>query len=422
MRKSDEGWSDRLWRRWRRTGWGVRSVVPSPAPPLRVHGPLLSRPLRRGLRRIAEAAPTSGNQVRVLVDGPAAYPAMLERIASARYRVHLENYIIRGDATGRRFAEALAERVRAGVEVRVLYDWLGCFNTPGSFWKELRRAGCEVHAFGPPSARHPLRLLRRNHRKLLVTDGEAAVIGGLCIGDEWVGKGGAAPWRDTAVELVGPIAYQLDRSFATMWHLAGGEVLPPPPHPPAPAGSITARIIDGPPVHARAYRLYQFITALAERTLYVTGAYPLAPLPLRSALAAAARAGVDVRLLAPGRSDVPPLNHAARAHYAPLLRAGVRIYEWNGPMLHAKTVIADGTIALVGSSNLNPISLFGNYELDVEIEDAPLARTLEAQFLTDLAAAHEITLHDWSRRPSRQRWRERIGAMLLWLPYRIFSG
>src|SRR5690606_33417955 len=185
---------------------------------------------------------------------------------------------------------------------------------------------------------------------------------------------------DTAVLVEGPIAQELDRSFARVWKRGGGRAIPPlsPSQHGAP-GTVPARVVDGPPAAARAYRLYQLIAALAERSIYISGAYPLAPAPLRHALVSAARAGVDVRLLAPGRSDIPIVNQAARARYGPLLRAGVRIYEWNGPMLHAKTVVADGTWALVGSSNLNPFSLLGSHELDVEIQDPGIARQLERQ-------------------------------------------
>lgn len=384
--------------------------------------PHLSTPVRRGLRRIAEAAATHGNHALLLIDGPATFETMLERIARAERRVHLENYIFRADAIGRRFAGALAERARAGVEVRVVYDWFGSLSTPLSFWKQLRESGCEVHAFGPPSPRRPLAFLRRDHRKLLVTDGEHAIVGGLCIGDDWNGSETVAPWRDTAIELSGPIARELDASFAKIWRLAGGPAYGPLDLEPRPAdGDVIARIVDGPPVHARAYRLYQLIAALAERTLYITGAYPLFPTSLRSALAAAARTGVDVRLLAPGRSDLPLLNLAARAHYGRLLRAGVRIYEWTGPMLHAKTVVADGNIAVIGSSNLNPYSFLSTYELDVEIEDRVIASALEYQFLDDLAHAREIELAEWKRRPATQRLRERLGLAVHWLPYRLFS-
>ncbi len=418
---------------------------------------ILGSLLQRGLRRAAEARLIHGNAGTLLIDGPRAYPAMLERIAAAERRVHFENYIFRGDDVGRRFADALIERARAGVEVRVLYDWFGSIRTPRSFWNRMRRAGCEVRAFGPPSLRRPHALLLRDHRKLVVVDGRAAVIGGLCIGGEWVGgdwiagerggseqagderaggkrvggkrvggnradDGGARCWRDTAVLLEGPVARELDRAFLRMWRRAGGRTPTPIDARPAEAGDMAVRVVDGPPAHARAYRLYQILAAMAGRTLYVTGAYPLAPVSLRRALAATARAGVDVRLLVPGQSDVPILNQAARVHYGTLLRAGVRIYEWTGPMLHAKTVVADGALALIGSSNLNPFSFTGNYELDVEIQDPTLAGALERQFLEDLASAREITEEAWRARPAFQRWRERLGAAALWVPYRLYGG
>lgn len=392
--------------------------------PARALAPRISGLLQRGLRRAAEAPLIEGNRARLLVDGVDAFPAMLHLIRRAERRVHLENYIIQDDEVGRRFRDALAERARSGVEVRVLYDWLGSFRLPRSFWAPLRAAGAEVRAFGPPSPRRPLRFLRRDHRKLLVTDGTAAVLGGLCIGREWEGTESEECWRDTAVLLEGPIARQLDLTFARLWRRSGRlreRVLSPLSVPP-PAGEVVARVIDGPPAHARAYRIYQLVAALAERSVYVTGAYPLAPAPLRRALASAARSGVDVRLLAPGRSDLPMLNQAARAHYGELLAAGVRIFEWTGPMLHAKTMVVDGNWALVGSSNLNPFSLLGNFELDVEVQDSGLASRLEAQFLADLERAREIRLADWLRRPRSQRWAERFGAIILWFPYKLYDG
>ena len=170
-------------------------------------------PVQRGLRRAAEAALSDGNDARLLIDGPEAYPAMLEWIAGAERRIHLENYIFRDDRTGRAFAEAVARRAGEGVEVRILFDWFGSFRTRRTFWNELRRTGVEVRAFGPPSLARPRALLGRDHRKLLVVDGERAVVGGLCIGDEWAGHDDEC-WRDTAVALHGPVARELDASFA----------------------------------------------------------------------------------------------------------------------------------------------------------------------------------------------------------------
>lgn len=382
--------------------------------------PPLGGMLRRGLERVTETPVSRGNVAQLLVDGPTAYPAMLDAIAHAERCVHFENYIFRADDVGRRFAEALAERAMAGIKVRVLYDWIGCLRTPHSFWSDMRDAGVDVRVFGKPSPLRPHRIWRRDHRKLVVVDGSVAIVGGLCIGQEWQDDGGDGCWRDTAVQLAGPIVADLDRTFAGLWRRAGGAELEKTTTA-QPVGAVDARVVDGPPAHARAYRLYQLIATLAERTVFMTDAYPLAPALLRRALASAARDGVDVRLLAPGESDVPLFHLGARGHYDSLLRSGVRIYEWNGPMLHAKTVVADAKWGLVGSSNLNPFSLFGNHELDIELQDQELGRRLEEQFLSDLEHAHEITPAAWAARPVARKWLERLAARLLWLPYRVYD-
>jgi len=391
----------------------------------RRHG-LVPRLLERGLRRVTEAPLIAGNAADLLVDGLSAYPAMLDLIRSAQRSVCFENYIFRDDAVGRRFADALMERARAGIRVRVLYDWLGSMHTSSRQWKRLREAGCEVRCFGGPSARRPGRVFTRDHRKLLAVDGAAGIVGGFCIGVEWEDDGGLGSWRDTAVRVEGPVAIELEVAFARIWRLAGGD-MPDPPRPDHAAraeapGEVAVRVVDGPPAQARTYRLYQLLAALAEHTLYVTGAYPLAPTALRRALVSAARAGVDVRLLVPDRSDLRLLNQAARAHYARLLRSGVRIYLWQGPMLHAKTLVVDGVLALVGSSNLNPFSMLGCYELDLQLQDPGLAGSLQRQFHLDLERARELTVEDWKRRPKADRISERIGAALLWLPYKLYSG
>lgn len=381
----------------------------------------MARVFERGMKRIAETPLTTGNTARLLVDGTRAYPVMLEAIASARRRIHFENYIIRDDAVGREFAAALSERARAGIEVRVLYDWFGSVGTGRAYWDELREAGCEVRSFGSPVGRRPLTPLARDHRKLLVVDGRRSVMGGLCIGQEWrEGEDGDGCWRDTGVLLEGPVARELDLSFGRTWARAGGE-MPEDPGPVDPPGRTRARIIDGRPRHARAYRLYQLMATLAGESLYITMAYPLVPITLRRALTAAVGEGVDVRLLVPSSSDVPVLNQAARAHYTALLRHGVRIYEWKGPMLHAKTAVADGSLSLVGSTNLNPFSLLGNYELDVEIQDPAFGQALQEQFMADIEQAREIMLPEWKARPLSRRIRERLSAGVLWLPARVYS-
>ena len=351
------------------------------------------------INRAAGGRPVPGNQVHLLIDGPNTYRAMLDVISTATRWVHFENYIIRSDAAGWRFAELLAARAREGIQVRVLYDWLGSFATRRGFWSYLRKAGVEVRAFHPPQLVDAVTNISRNHRKLVVADGSRAVLGGLCIGCEWTGesKAGGQPWRDTAVEVYGPAAAVLDQTFGAIWQITGAKV---PSDQVAgvvePQGEAGVRVISGEPGRERAYRVIELLAAGAVERLWITDAYLLAPPRLFQALRDCARDGVDVRLLVPGSSDLPLIRNLSRIGYRDLLHSGVRIYEWDGPMLHAKTIVCDDRWVRIGSSNLNPSSLLGNYELDVLVEDAALAEAMEGQFRRDVARSREV-----ASRPAR---------------------
>ena len=353
-----------------------------------------SRPVtQRAIDRAAAARPVPGNRVALLQDGPSAYGAMLALIEGATRFIHFENYIIRDDATGWRFAEALAARARAGLPVRVLYDWLGSIGTGRAYWRFLRQAGCEVRCFNPPSLLRPHRIVARDHRKRVVADGIRAVVGGLCIGDEWAGDParGIPPWRDTAVLIEGPASHALDLAFARVWARAG-RPLPEEEHAAeAPAmGDAAVRIVVGEPGKQRAYRVLEYLAAGCRRRLWIVDAYLVPPARLFEVMALAERDGVDIRLLVPGASDVPVVRNLTRLGYRDILRAGLRIFEWDGPMIHAKTMVADGRWVRVGTSNLNASSLVGNYELDVVIEDPALARAMEQQFRRDIAQSSEV--------------------------------
>jgi cardiolipin synthase len=351
--------------------------------------------LALAIERAASARPIEGNSIQHHPDSPAALQAMLALIAGAERWIHFENYIIRDDRTGRRFAEALIERARAGVRVRVLYDALGSFGTARAYWNALRRAGAEVRAFHPVASPRVLELFVRDHRKLLVVDGARAMMGGLCIGDEWAGDPERVrqPWRDTMLTVCGPAAVALDGAFADAWEQAG------PPLPPEDAcgdpdtcGDFTVQVVAGVPFEGRIYRATQLIAAAAQERLWITDAYLVPPAPLYAALIDAARHGVDVRLLVPGASDLVLLRNVTRVGYRELLRAGVRIFEWRGAMVHAKTLVADRRWARVGSSNLNVSSLFGNYELDVLADHHQAAEILATQFRRDLLMSREVVL------------------------------
>jgi cardiolipin synthase len=354
--------------------------------------------IEHALNRSAGSRPVPGNRVRLVQDAE-AYRVMLEMIDGARSWIHFENYIIRGDAVGIEFAERLIARARDGVHVRVLYDWLGSIATRRRYWRRLRDVGVEVRAFNPPRLLDVFANVTRNHRKVLVADGAAAITGGHCIGREWTGEDDehGQPWRDTAVAVYGPAAAMLDQAFARTWELAGGVL--PADHVVAQvrqAGSAEVRVIAGEPGRERTYRVVELLSAGTIDRIWITDAYFIAPPRLLQALRDAAMDGVDVRLLVPGSSDIPFVRNLTRIGYRDLLRAGVRIWEWNGPMLHAKSVVADMRWVRIGSSNLNPSSLFGNYELDVLVDDPAFAESVEQQFRRDIMRSREVV-----RRPLR---------------------
>lgn len=352
-------------------------------------------PFSRALDRATGARPIPGNLVRHIAISSDALNAMLDMIAGAARTVHFENYIIHDDHTGNRFATALAERARAGVRVRVLYDAFGSRSTSSGFWRELRSHGAEVRPFRPIWTSGPIEAFSRDHRKLLVVDGERAMTGGLCIGDEWAGDPGAGHpcWRDTMVVVCGPAVAALEAAFGRMWARAG-RPLPADDASPQPdeCGPSAVRVVEGLPGQSRIYRAVQLLAAAVTERLWITDAYLVAPPPLYAAFVDAARSGVDVRMLLPGTSDIPIVRIFSRGGYRELLHAGARIFEYRGPMLHAKTFVGDHEWARVGSSNLNVSSLLGNYELDLVAEHDGLTATLATQFLHDMAQCREIVL------------------------------
>lgn len=349
--------------------------------------------VERAFDRAAGGPAIPGNRVTLLQDGPEVFAAMLRLITEASRWIHFENYIIRDDETGGRFADALAARAREGVPVRVLYDWFGSMATPRRYWARLRAAGVDVRYANPPRVVKVMANVSRDHRKLVLVDGSRAVVGGLCIGNEWAGDParGLVPWRDTAVEIAGPACLSLDQAFATVWRASGPELSSDEQaRDVAPAGDAAVRVVVGEPGRERAYRVLEYLAAGCGHKLWITDAYLVPPPRIFTTLVEAARDGADIRLLVPGTSDVPFVRNLTRIGYRDLLRAGIRIFEWEGPMLHAKTAVCDGTWVRVGSSNLNASSLLGNYELDVVIRNEELARAMELQFRKDLTQSLEV--------------------------------
>src|SRR5215203_3199320 len=338
--------------------------------------------LDRALARVSDAPLREGNRITLLKDGPDTYDDWISEISRAERWVHLENYIFRADEVGDRFAKALCEKAAEGVRVRVLYDWFGCLDTPRAFWRRLRSAGVEVRAVNPPMLGSPLGGIRRDHRKLLAIDGEYASTGGVCIADGWLvtSPETGLPYRDTAVSVRGPVVADINRAFTSLWGEMVGE-LPeeerPDPKDIQAAGETSARLVIQEPRRMRTLRLLELLTAGVQERLWITDPYFLSMPILTQSLMATARDGVDVRVLTPATNDIAWIGRASRAGYRQFLEAGVRIFEYGGPMIHAKTLVADGWLSKVGSTNLNFSSLVANWEIDLVVEDDDFASQME---------------------------------------------
>ena len=352
-----------------------------------------------------------GNLVQPLRGGKEAFPAMLAAIAKAKSHVYLETYILRADRTGREFHAALAERARAGVRVRLLYDSIGSFGLPGAFLAELKTTGAacaEYHPLMPWRAGFSIN--RRDHQKILIVDDEVAFTGGLNIGDEGrpVEDGGGG-WHDLHARVEGPVVLDLARLFRRTWERAGGD--------PLPETRRTWRGVAGPEhvadvqaisnVHVRGrwrmHRAYVHAIREAQRTISVMNSYFIPDRRLRRAFGRAAERGVSVRVIVPSISDVKAVTYASHYLYASLMRRGVRIFEWPERMMHAKSGIIDGVWSTIGSYNLDRRSLLHNLELGLVIVDRKLGAALDEQFEKDVAICREIDPVEWQKRSAWEK-------------------
>lgn len=347
--------------------------------------------------RVAGAPLVGGNAVELLIDGRPNYDAWLTAIRGARSSVLFENYIFGDDEVSRAMRDALVERARAGVRVCLIRDWLGCVNeSTDGFWHPLRHAGGEVRTYNPFRLTRPLGWLSRDHRKVVVVDSEVGFVSGLCASARWLGDPakGIAPWRDTGIAVRGPAVRDIALAFAESWATMGPPLrgdLPALSDVPPVAGDVDLRVIATEPNTTGLYRLDQLVAAIAQQTLWLTDAYFVGTPAYVQSLVAAARDGVDVRLLLPAASDLPAVGALSRTGYRALLEAGIRVFEWKG-MLHAKTSVVDRRWARVGSSNLNVASWMGNAEIDVGIENEAFAGRMHAQYEADLQNATEIVI------------------------------
>ena len=360
-----------------------------------------------------------GGTAEILQNGDRFYPAMLEAIGGAKDTINFEVYIFESDGTGRRFIEALKERARVGVEVRLLLDWFGSLKLKRADRRELRNGGVKLEFFRPLALRNLVRIYRRTHRRAIVIDGVVAFTGGAAVSDKWRGDTrNPKEWRDSMTRVTGALVTGVQSAFAANWVYCCGEVIAGPRFYPAtedtgPACGLS--VVSSPSDAQQPMRLLFWLSFInAQRRLWIASSYFIPDQHLRKAVQARARAGVDVRILVPGNhTDAVPVQYAGRGYYEELLVAGVRIFEFQPSMMHAKTVVVDDGWSLVGSANMDERSMEINEENLLGIAEAGFARAIVEGVEQDLAQSREIRLDAWRRRPAYQRVLEKAARILM---------
>lgn len=344
-----------------------------------------------------------GNSITTLVNGREIFPAMLSAIRSARRSVDFETYIMWNGEVAKQFAEALSERARAGVKVNAILDAQGTYKMGSENLNLMRTAGVELVKYHPLFTLDPRRLNNRTHRKLLIIDGKVGFVGGVGIADVWRGNvESPEQWRDTHYKVTGPVVAQLQAAFMDNWLKARGEVLHGPEYfpPLSPTGPYTAQAFKSSPQQGDMdiHLMYLLAIASARQSLIIENAYFLPDGLMRKELADAARRGAKVEIIVPGdHIDQKAVRAASRKHWPELLRAGVKIYEYQPAMTHVKLMIVDGTFVSVGSGNLDLRSIRLNAEANLNVLNASFAAKQKQLFENDKRRSREITLDDTGR-------------------------
>ena len=382
---------------------------------LRVRTPLAAADAQfpEYLARLLGAPLTAGDSYIVHTDGTAAFPAMLDAINRAKHRISFETYVYQSGGIGDQFTAALEAAASRGVDVRIVLDSIGAQKTKAEDVERLKRAGCHVAWFNSVGSFNFEELNYRTHRKSLVIDGDAAFVGGIGVADQWaVDTEKEKMWRDTQIEVRGPAAVYIEGSFNENW-IESGEVVEPDllPHDDAPAGPARSIVVwSGPEGGASGMKLlYLLAIGSARRSLDIESPYFVLDESTQWSLEDARRRGVNIRLVVEGDiTDAKPVKFASRAAYERLLEQGVQIHEYQPAMMHAKVIVIDGVLSIVGSANFDNRSLELNDELNVAVFDPGLAARLTADFERDIARSKALQLEEWRDRPLHIRGRERL--------------
>lgn len=404
-------------------------------------GSLLSQRLKNSgtdlktLAALEEAATRSplikGNKVTLLFDGPRTVAAMMAAIATAKSHINLETYIFDQDDLGMQFADLLISKQRAGVQVNIIYDSVGTFGTPPEFFEKMRASGIALTEFNPVNPLKSLgawRLNNRDHRKILVVDGRIGFAGGINIADDYSTSSlfrsrkksrSDLGWRDTHVQIEGPAVAALQWLFLDAWTSQNSADLPDRDFfpPLAEAGDKIVRVVASKPgSDFEIYKAYVLAIQEARKTIHLTAAYFVPDAQILDSLIQAARRGVDVKLVVPSVTDVSLVMYAGRSSYDALLQAGVRIYQFQASVLHAKTAVIDGVWSTVGSANIDVRSFLHNHEINIVVLGQDFGNSMEAAFQEDLRNSIEISTETWRARPFSERIKEWAArSMEYWL-------
>lgn len=359
-----------------------------------------------------------GNHVQALHNGDRIFPAMLEAIRTARETILFETFIYWSGAIGDEFADALSERARAGVRVHVLLDWVGSFKVEGKLVDQMREAGVQVHRFHPLRWYNLGRINNRTHRKLLIVDGRIGFTGGVGIAPPWTGHAqDEEHWRDSHFRVEGPVVAQMQSVMLSNWSKTTGTILHGADYfpPPREAGDMPAQMFHSSPSGGSESMQLMVLIAItaAVKTIDIASAYFVPDEMTRVALVAAMKRGVRVRVIMPGKkTDQPTVRHASRALWGELLEAGVEIHIYQPTMYHCKMVIVDGLLVSVGSTNFDPRSFHLNDEANLNVYDRGFAAEMTAAFEQDLQRCKQVSMADWQARPTLEKVRERVTALL----------
>ena len=384
-----------------------------------------SREFVNYLSAIVNARLFATGELQVLNSGAAIYAAEVEAVRAAKRSIHLEVYLFLRGRAGDEALRVLAEKARAGVAVRIVVDRIGSLMTPDSYFAELRAAGGRVYWYQPIAWYTLKRFNNRTHRDILVIDGEVGFVGGVGVADYWLGPpGNGLPWRDTMVRVTGDLVKGLQTSFAENWLEAAGEVLPETEFAldehgsprMLPAGTAAAMVVNSTPSAGRSTRarlLFQVLVASARESIQICSPYFLPDRSLLAELEHAARRGVPVTVLTPGKWNNHPITRlGSRQRYGRLLKAGVQLYEYQPAMIHAKVFIVDRLWAVVGSTNFDNRSFGLNDEVNLAVLEPRLAQELARDFAADLEQASCITLEQWLGRSYAERALALLGRLL----------